>query len=572
MNLGRLMGATGVVVCFIVGLYGFSVFILGFMQERESHRQSLETLAQSVAKNLRYQTSNYAQIADNLSRAPRVGMLLEIGDTLQLEAEAASFGDLIPGVLAVRLLLPNMTKPDQSKTPHMGFADLEMVRMAIKEAPNPMVHAYRTANSHLAIARRVTMGDRVVGVVLLSITTDFLSKALATVNIPGAIQFNQGSLTLALAGDSALTSDPETGSVPVAGTTWQIRYWVPTSIYSGWLELLAAMLLTLVFIVLVFVYSGRWLKRMVLNDQDVIVRLTSALFSGKKQGNYPVNLKEFELLVSKIMQLQRKESIPSAKEVDAPADFADDLDLSGASFLSAENGIEVESKHQSVIPESIFRAYDIRGIADDSLTEDGVKAIGHALGSEAQDCGQQDVIIARDGRSTSPRLSAALAKGLQQSGCNVVDIGMVPTPVLYFATHFLEASTGVMVTGSHNPSEYNGLKMVVNAETLSGDRIQQLRERIEVGDFLTGAGTIESRDVVPDYVGTIIDDVQIGSPMKVVMDCGNGVAGKLGPVLMRTLGCEVIELYCDIDGDFPNHHPDPSQPENLKDLIDKVKQ
>jgi len=447
-----------------------------------------------------------------------------------------------------------------------------MVRMAIKEAPNPMVHAYRTANSHLAIARRVTMGDRVVGVVLLSITTDFLSKALATVNIPGAIQFNQGSLTLALAGDSALTSDPETGSVPVAGTTWQIRYWVPTSIYSGWLELLAAMLLTLVFIVLVFVYSGRWLKRMILNDQDVIVRLTSALFSGKKQGNYPVNLKEFELLVSKIMQLQRKESIPSAKEVDAPADFADDLDLSGASFLSAENGIEVESKHQSVIPESIFRAYDIRGIADDSLTEDGVKAIGHALGSEAQDCGQQNVIIARDGRSTSPRLSAALAKGLQQSGCNVVDIGMVPTPVLYFATHFLEASTGVMVTGSHNPSEYNGLKMVVNAETLSGDRIQQLRERIEVGDFLTGAGTIESRDVVPDYVGTIIDDVQIGSPMKVVMDCGNGVAGKLGPVLMRTLGCEVIELYCDIDGDFPNHHPDPSQPENLKDLIDKVKQ
>ena len=574
MNLGRIMGATGVVVCLIVVLYGFGVLILGSMRETETHRQSLETLAQTVAKNLRHQTSNYAQIADNLSRAPRVGMLLEVGDKLQLEAEAASLGDLIPGILTLRLLLPSMTKPDQSKTPHMGFADLEMVRTAIKAVPKPMVHAYRTANGHLAIARRVMMDDRVVGVVLLSITTDFLSKAFATAKVPGALQINQGSLNLASAGESALISDPETGSVPVAGTDWQVRYWVPTAIDSGWLELLAATLLAMVFIGLSFLYSGRWLKRMVLNDQAVIARLASALFSGKIQGNYPVKLKEFEALVSKMTLLKRKGPVSLAAAPQEQTAFPDDLDedLSVASYLSVGTGIEVESKRQSSIPRSIFRAYDIRGIVDDSLTEDGVTSIGCALGSEAQDCGQQNVIIARDGRSTSPRLSAALAKGLQQSGCNVVDIGMVPTPVLYFATHFLDTSTGVMVTGSHNPPEYNGLKMVVNAETLSGERIQRLRERIEKGDFLSGAGTIESRDVVPDYVGTIIDDVQIGSPMKVVMDCGNGVAGKLGPVLMRTLGCEVVELYCDIDGSFPNHHPDPSKPENLKDLIDKVKQ
>ncbi len=574
MNLGRVMGTTGVVVCLIVVMYGFAVFILGSVRETESHRYFLESSAQSVAKSLQRQTSAYAQIADNLSRTPRVAMLLEIGDELQLEAEAASLGDLIPGILTVRLLPSNLMKPDQSKTPHMGFADLEMVRMAAKEIPKPMVHAYRTPNGHIAIARRVMMDDRVVGVVLFSISTDSLSRALTSANVLGAVQVNQGSLNLASAGDSALTTDPETGTVPVAGTDWQIRYWVPTSIYSGWLALLVASLLTIMLVSLVFVYSSRWLKRLVLNDQAVIAKLAHALLSGKIQGNYPVKLKEFESLVSKITLLKRKGLAPleaASQDRSAVPDEVDE-DLGIASYLSVGTGIEVESKHQSSIPRSIFRAYDIRGIVDDSLTEDGVIAIGCAFGSEAQGCGQHNVIIAHDGRSTSPRLSAALTKGLQQSGCNVVDIGMVPTPVLYFATHFLDSSTGVMVTGSHNPPEYNGLKMVINGETWFNDRIQRLRERIEKGDFLSGTGTVESRDIVPDYVGTIIDDIQIGSPMKVVMDCGNGVAGKLGPVLMRTLGCEVVELYCDIDGSFPNHHPDPSKPENLKDLIDKVKQ
>ncbi|MCI0668654.1 MAG: phosphomannomutase/phosphoglucomutase [Methylococcaceae bacterium] len=229
----------------------------------------------------------------------------------------------------------------------------------------------------------------------------------------------------------------------------------------------------------------------------------------------------------------------------------------------------VESRTR--IPPAIFRAYDIRGTVDDSLTEDTVTRIGQALGSEARDCGQQTMIIARDGRLSSPRLSQALARGVQSTGCHVIDLGLVPTPVLYFATHFLDSQSGVMVTGSHNPPNYNGLKMVINGDTLSLGSIQKLRDRIETSDFRSGEGSIESRDLIPDYVGTIIDDVQVGSPLKIVVDCGNGAAGKLAPVLFRTLGCEVVELYCDVDGNFPNHHPDPGKPENLRDLIARVK-
>ncbi|MCI0654057.1 MAG: phosphomannomutase/phosphoglucomutase, partial [Methylococcaceae bacterium] len=236
--------------------------------------------------------------------------------------------------------------------------------------------------------------------------------------------------------------------------------------------------------------------------------------------------------------------------------------------LDRNTGIEVESGLR--LSRAIFRTYDIRGIVDESLTEAAVALIGQALGSEARDCGQETVIMARDGRLSSPRLAVALAKGLQSTGCHVVDLGMVPTPVLYFATHFLETRSGVMVTGSHNPSNYNGLKMVIDGETLSSERIQELRHRIEVSDFRVGEGSLESLDLVPDYVATIVDDARLGGPLKIVVDCGNGVAGKLAPLLFRSLGCDVFELYCEVDGNFPHHHPDPGKPENLRDLISIV--
>ncbi|PRY70822.1 phosphomannomutase/phosphoglucomutase [Halomonas ventosae] len=225
------------------------------------------------------------------------------------------------------------------------------------------------------------------------------------------------------------------------------------------------------------------------------------------------------------------------------------------------------------VPASIFRAYDIRGIVDDTLTETGVQQIGRAIGSEAWSRGESTVVVARDGRLSGPRLLAALTRGLLSSGCDVVDIGMVPTPVLYFATHVLEGTaSGVMVTGSHNPPDYNGFKIVLGGETLSGEAITALHTRLAGGELSEGQGSVRQEDVRDAYLARILGDITLARPIKAVVDCGNGVAGELGPALVERLGAETVPLFAEIDGTFPNHHPDPGKPENLQDLIRTVQE
>ncbi len=225
------------------------------------------------------------------------------------------------------------------------------------------------------------------------------------------------------------------------------------------------------------------------------------------------------------------------------------------------------------VPASIFRAYDIRGIVDDTLSETSVAQIGHAIGSEAQSRGESTVVVARDGRLSGPRLLAALTRGLMTSGCDVIDIGMVPTPVLYFATHVLDGTTsGVMVTGSHNPPNYNGFKIVLGGETLFGDAITALHTRLTNGELSDGQGSMRQEDVRDAYLARILGDVTLDRPLKAVVDCGNGVAGELGPALVERLGAETLPLFAEIDGTFPNHHPDPGKPENLQDLIRTVQE
>ena len=214
----------------------------------------------------------------------------------------------------------------------------------------------------------------------------------------------------------------------------------------------------------------------------------------------------------------------------------------------------------------IFKAYDIRGIVDKTLTAAGVEIIGHAIGSEALARGLTTIAIGRDGRLSGPALSSALASGLQKSGVQVVDVGMVATPMLYFAAHQLAQSSGVMVTGSHNPPDYNGLKMVLGGDTLSGEAIVGLRTRIEKNHLNHGAGSYSSADIAEEYLTRIVGDIKLSRPMTLVVDCGNGIPGRFAPELFRRLGCTVVELFCEVDGHFPNHHPDPSQPENLRDL------
>jgi phosphomannomutase/phosphoglucomutase len=225
------------------------------------------------------------------------------------------------------------------------------------------------------------------------------------------------------------------------------------------------------------------------------------------------------------------------------------------------------------LSKTIFKAYDIRGVIGSTLDAGIARRIGQAFGAAALAKGERTVIIGRDGRLSGPELAQALAAGLQAAGVDVIDVGMVATPMVYFATNVLKARSGIMVTGSHNPPDYNGFKMVLAGEAIYGDAIQALYQAIERDDFQPAAqqGGYSTHDIKAAYVERIVSDVKIARPIKIAVDCGNGVAGMVAGDLFRAMGCEVTELFCDVDGHFPNHHPDPAHPENLQDLIECLK-
>ncbi len=221
----------------------------------------------------------------------------------------------------------------------------------------------------------------------------------------------------------------------------------------------------------------------------------------------------------------------------------------------------------TTLPPEIFKAYDIRGIVGKTLTPEIVEVIGRSIGSELLERGRDTIVIGRDGRLSGPELSAALATGLRAAGVNVIDVGRVATPMLYFAAHHFDTLSGAMLTGSHNPPQYNGIKIMLAGETLAGDAITALRTRAEAGRLASGTGSYREENIAAQYLERIVGSIKLARPLKIAVDCGNGVAGATAPELFRRLGCTVEELFCEVDGNFPNHHPDPSVPENLKDLI-----
>ena len=229
-------------------------------------------------------------------------------------------------------------------------------------------------------------------------------------------------------------------------------------------------------------------------------------------------------------------------------------------------------KNVSSLPEHIFRAYDIRGIVPVDLNQDVVFNIGLAFGTKARELGESQVAIARDGRLSGPSLLQAMENGVLASGCNVLNIGAVPTPVLYFAAKQHTNGTGIMLTGSHNPADYNGLKMTIANNTLANEEILELRDFIKNSNYSTGTAKTVFKDVANEYIDYILEREFLSKKLKIVIDAGNGIAGEIAPKLFKKLGCDVTEIYCEVDGTFPNHHPDPSKLENLTDLIAKVKE
>ena len=275
------------------------------------------------------------------------------------------------------------------------------------------------------------------------------------------------------------------------------------------------------------------------------------------------------LAYGKLPQLRRK-AAAAAVEEETPTlgqTIQRDLESAPAPVRVAPVAVEVQ------LEPGIFRAYDIRGVVGRELTPQVAAWIGQAIGTVMAEQGLTDIVVGRDGRLSGPELAGGLIEGLRKAGRNVIDVGMVPTPVVYFAAYHLRAGSGVAVTGSHNPPDYNGFKVVVGGETLSGAAIQDLYARIRDGRLqqADSTGSLQQQAVDEDYIRRIADDVQLERPLKVVADAGNGVAGEIAPRLLEAIGAEVIPLYCDVDGSFPNHHPDPSEPHNLEDLIQMVK-
>jgi phosphomannomutase/phosphoglucomutase len=631
----RLFSLLSALAVLMVVMAGAGVYWVGASQISQSRQDSTATVAKSVALGISAQINLLTDMLEKMTQDPEVLAAVTSADAAQLISASEKLEKHLPFILKIRLLLPGVSELDDKNVPRMGYADLDMVRETFSKNQLPAIQGDNGPDRHLAITRRIMHNGQVVGVILASLNYDFISKIVQAAELKdGHLELRQATLVLGAAGGPASAEQGNDAQVPVANTGWQLHYQYADSAGFEDLAIIAGMIvIPAVLSLLAFFIGYRKLSAHLTHDLGCVLKACKDMITNKVQGEYPVKLAEVNRVMSNLTQFKRvldtEDSIVTS--VDSPAEthnFLDDFDDfmaapasdSAATFspameiesapLPATDALEPRLERspeapagnadvdtpaagkpeivETTVPDFfempvstkktadtgiIFRAYDIRGIAGKTLTKEVVYDIGRALGTQAKEQGCKKIVVGRDGRTSSPALTEALAKGIIATGLNVLDIGMVPTPVLYFVARHTEGRSGVMVTGSHNPADYNGLKMVINGETLAGEKIQQLKACIDSQAYATDKpGSIEQNSHFSnEYIGLISEDVRIARPMSVVLDCGNGVAGELGPMLLKTLGCEVAELFCDIDGSFPNHHPDPSNPKNLSELIATVK-
>ena len=555
-------------------------------------------IATSIAGKLSSTLRTYRSSAEALAQSEATRALARSAAaerTSQVLAEL-QFPDL-EGITAARLLAADTRDPDDALTPPLSFSALSMVRNAAKtrKAPPAELLLPGSPQAHIAFVAPVfsdtdSGAADLLGFVQLCVTDSVLKSAFLK-QVPDAVgaELKQGRFLIDSRG--AKPAGAGRGSAPVSATTLSVialsgKAPAQQNASGGSSPLLFGV------VVLVFVGAGGiivWRRRKQGNESekqdDAVViqgalkaiidgahprleRLIPGLQGGEREPGEDTQPRTIVDEVEGLKFRVRADKASEEEQTDVPETPLDEK--TAALMADAEEHAPLE---KIAIPTSIFRSYDIRGIVDETLTEEGVYHIGRALGAEAGARDQQTVVVARDGRLSGPAMHAALTRGLRESGRDVLDIGLVPTPVLYFATHHLDTRSGVMITGSHNPANYNGLKIVLDGETLSGEAIQAIRRRVEEQDYTEGQGEQQSLDIVGEYLRRISEEipVSLGSALKIVVDCGNGIPGVVAPEVLRAIGHDVIELYCEVDGHFPNHHPDPSQPENLADLITRVR-
>ena len=590
---GRLSFLHVGVLIFLIGaslVAGIAIFFQqdAARQAAESWRQEVALTAENLADRIATQIAQNAARMELLARDAQLVELVMQNDPAALAQRESELAYLFPNSVRVRLLPPGLTEVDMNATPPLSYAALDMLRQAeTTEAPPPAeVHLFGTPQQHINMVRRIlsASGRRIIGHLMVSFPMPSIQEALDAPKLSrgyGEVwqMVEKGApVVLAKRGAAGLRQGQPTVAVDIPQSRWKVAYWSEAGGFTASSEglwMIAGSAIAIFGLLLALIL--RSFLRALQQDQTLILGAVRDARQGRLQADYALQLKECQATIEGVRQLFQDDAIAlrpagmaaaGASTAQRPPETTPALDnLSNLGLDLAAVGVtEVQ------VDPSMFRAYDIRGVVDQALTPEVVYELGRAIGSEARARGEQAVIVGRDGRQSGPDLQDALMRGLRAAGVHVKDIGQAPTPVLYFATHVSDTRSGVMLTGSHNPPEYNGMKIVLAGETLSGDAIQRLRERIENHEFDSGDGRYEKMQVMDQYIERVRRDVQLAKPMKVVVDCGNGVAGMLAPQLLEMLGCRVIPLYCEVDGRFPHHHPDPSRPENLADLIRTVRE
>ena len=561
-------------------------------------RLKRQASAQNIAGQVAERLITYERSLAGLAARPETRALFATADPVALAAAGERHVRRFAGALKLRYILPGNYQLDNASFPPLSYASLDMLIQAEADIDTlTEVHLHGTPTAHVVILEPVrNQTPRPAGFLHLSLSTAILNDLLSDIGpdegYAELIQpVSDSNLVLAMTGlAAARQADPARADVP--GTRLQIAYWrqdIIPSVVEG---------------------SGRWLPYL----PALLILLGALVFLSRQRKQaraeaWARTMADMEAAAADTLSETLVSAAEAGEEVDPDLDDPDAITLIE---ITAGEKTSVE------IDPVIFRAYDIRGVVGKTLTKKAVQAIAEAIGARAGALGQQRLVVGRDGRKSSPGLLKILIEGLCASGRDVIDIGLVPTPLLYFATHHLDTGSGVMLTGSHNGPEYNGLKIMLAGHTLGGEDIKEIQRLASAGEmtrFRTSGGesaVIERRtgadesaqgkaqqadtaalepdellsskkdigktaqaDIAADYMCRVAGDIPVApgaaQKMKIVVDCGNGAAGVIAPQLLGMLGHEVTELYCDIDGRFPNHHPDPSQPENLRTLIDKVK-
>lgn len=592
----------------IPGLLGLVVAGgLLWVAQQGSQQQHANALAQAWGQS-QASAINQAlrQLAEDTRAAasdPKLLEALRSDQPQQIRAVERELG-YRDGVIDAHISLRGQARTDASRPGPLNFAALDMLQRA-ENGQTPATEAFKVGTRWLlysAAALRPEADQPVRGTLLL-VTS--LERFLATLpQLPaeaGQLRLTQqfsAAPTQVLAQRGGAGLDGAAIDLPSSNPNWKISFLPASELGAASLSpllVLAAALAAFCGLLLGLQAVLSTQQRRLREDVLHLGQMVQELSNGKTIKTPTLSLPALDALAKSLVRLPlRTAGMASTKAPAAiqPAvrqapstDYVDplfqDTDILDIDILDEDQdwlGLDTKERETAMsapkapqLPASIFRAYDIRGVVGDSLTTETAYWIGRAVGSESLAQGEPNVSVGRDGRLSGPELVQHLIQGLVDSGCNVSDVGMVPTPVLYYAANVLAGKSGVMLTGSHNPPDYNGFKIVIAGDTLANEQIQALRQRIETGNLSEGVGQAEQVDVLESYLKRIRDDIALAKPMKVVVDCGNGVAGMIAPQLIAALGCKVIPLFCEVDGNFPNHHPDPGKLENLEDLIAKVK-